>query len=133
MGRGRGKIKKLTVTNDEDPLNGKDEKGPMQKRRGRPQKLLKDDFDEEVVIKIEDDGDKVENGVSSHEMKSPNTTKHGRKRKGNSQVKEKLESAEEKNGVNIHEVTKSDNGFRHNRSRRKSKPHRAAEVGVQCM
>ncbi|XP_061367307.1 uncharacterized protein LOC133310395 [Gastrolobium bilobum] len=136
MGRGRGKAKKLTVTNHEDPGSGEDEKVPMQKRRGRPQKPLKDDFDEEEVEKIEDDSDNVKNGVSDKEMKSPTATEHGRKRKrNNSQVKEKLDSVEEENGVenqtSTDELTKS-NGFRHNGSRRKSKPRRAAEAGVQC-
>lgn len=136
MGRGRGKGKKFTVTNHEDPGSGEDEKIPAQKRRGRPQKPLKDDFDEEEVEKIEDDSDNVKNGVASKEIKSPAaTTEHGRKRKRNLQVKEKLESAEEENGVgnrsSTEELTKS-NGFRHNGSRRKSKPRRAAEAGVQC-
>ncbi|TKY67444.1 hypothetical protein E2542_SST10338 [Spatholobus suberectus] len=137
MGRGRGKGKKLTVSNDEDPISGEDEKVPMQKRRGRPQKLFKDDFDEEVVEEIEEDdshsGDNVKNAVSSKEMKNPNTTKHGRKRKRN--LQEKIEPVEEKNGAvngsNTDDLAKS-NGFRHNGSRRKSKPRRAAEAGVLC-
>lgn len=134
MGRGRGKGKKLTVTNQEDPASGEDEKVPMQKRRGRPQKPLKDDFDEEVE-KIEDDSENVKNGVSNKEMKSPTAAEHARKRKRNSQVKEKLDSVEEENGngnrSSTDELTKS-NGFRHNGSRRKSTPRRAAEAGVQC-
>ncbi|KAL2578859.1 hypothetical protein AAZV13_15G029700 [Glycine max] len=136
MGRGRGKGKKLTVTNFEDPASGEDEKVPTQKRRGRPQKPLKDDFDEEEVEKIEDDSDNVKNGVSNKEMKSPTATENGRKRKRNSQVKEKLDSVEEENGIGngsntTDELTKT-NGFRHNGSRRKSTPRRAAEAGVQC-
>lgn len=135
MGRGRGKGKKLTVTNHEDPQSGEDEKVSTQKRRGRPQKQLKDDFDEEVE-KIEDDNDNVKNEVSSKEMKSPNATENGSKRKRNSQVKEKLELVEEEHGVGNRSSTTDDlaksNGFRHNGSRRKSKPSRAAEAGVQC-
>lgn len=134
MGRGRGKGKKLTVTNHEDPGSGEDEKIPIQKRRGRPQKPLKDDFDEDEVEK-DDESENVKNGVSSKEVKSPTATELGRKRKRNSQVKEKLESAEEENGAgnrsSTDELTKS-NGFRHNGSRRKSTPRRAAEAGVQC-
>ncbi|KAG2371239.1 uncharacterized protein HKW66_Vig0214130 [Vigna angularis] len=137
MGRGRGKGKKLAVINHEDPASGEDEKIPMQKRRGRPQKPLKDDFDEEEVEKIEDDSDNnVKNGISNKEMKSPTATENGRKRKKSSQVKEKLESVEEENGIDngsnsTAELTKS-NGFRHNGSRRKNTPRRAAEAGVQC-
>ncbi|KAL2332204.1 hypothetical protein Fmac_019785 [Flemingia macrophylla] len=134
MGRGR-KGKKLTVTNHEDPASGEDEKVPMQKRRGRPQKPLKDEFDEEVE-KIEDDNDNVKNGISNKEMKSSTVAENGRKRKRNSQVKEKLDSVEEENGIGngsstTDELTKF-NGFRHNGSRRKSTPRRAAEAGVQC-
>jgi len=139
MGRGRGKGKKLTVINHEDPASGEDEKVPMQKRRGRPQKPLKDDFDEEEVEKIEDESDiSVKNGISNKEIKSSTAAENGRKRKRSSQVKEKLESVEEENGIGngngsstTVELTKS-NGFRHNGSRRKSTPRRAAEAGVQC-
>ncbi|KAL5152367.1 hypothetical protein HKD37_13G038523 [Glycine soja] len=136
MGRGRGKGKKLTVANFEDPASGEDEKVPTQKRRGRPQKPLKDDFDEEEVEKIEDDSDNVKNGTAYKEMKSPTATENGRKRKRNSQVKEKLDSVEKENSIGngtstTDELTKA-NGFRHNGSRRKSTPRRAAEAGVQC-
>nr|KYP58454.1 hypothetical protein KK1_013862 [Cajanus cajan] len=104
MGRGR-KGKKLTVTNHEDPAS-------------------------------EDDNDNVKNGISNKEMKSPTAAENGRKRKRNLQVKEKLDSVEEENGIGngsstTDELTKS-NGFRHNGSRRKSTPRRAAEAGVQC-
>ena len=137
MGRGRGKGKKLTVINHEDTASGEDEKVPMQKRRGRPQKPLKDEYDEEEVEKVEDDSDiSVKNGISNKEIKSPTAAENGRKRKRSSQVKEKLESVEEENGIGngsstTAELTKS-NGFRHNGSRRKNTPRRAAEAGVQC-
>ena len=132
MGRSRGKGKKLTISNEEDAISEEEEKVPKQKRRGRPQKLFKDDFDEEEIEEIlEEDacgGDNVKNVVSSKEMKNLNTTKHGRKRKRN--LQEKIEPIEEKI-ESIDELRKS-NGFRHNGSRRKSKPRRAAEAGVQC-
>jgi len=133
MGRGRGKGKKLTVTNQDDTVSGEDEKVPIQKKRGRPQKPVKDDFDEEVE-KI-DDSENVKNGVTNKEMKSPTAAELARKRKRNSQVKEKLDSAEEENGVGSRSSTEESaksNGFRHNGSRRKSTPRRAAEAGVQC-
>ncbi|KAJ7947511.1 Rho GTPase-activating gacO-like protein [Quillaja saponaria] len=136
MGRGRGKGKKLTVTNHEDPGSGEEEKIPAQKRRGRPQKPLKDDFDEDEVEKIEDDdSENVKNGVPGKEMKSLATTENGRKRKRNSQVKEKPDLIKEENGIGNRSITDDStksNGFRHNGSRRKSKPRRAAEAGVEC-
>ncbi|RYR26312.1 hypothetical protein Ahy_B02g060539 [Arachis hypogaea] len=49
---GRGKGKKLNI-NHEDAGSGEDEKLPTQKRRGRPQKPLKDEFDDEGVEKVE--------------------------------------------------------------------------------
>ncbi|KAK9274090.1 hypothetical protein L1049_018904 [Liquidambar formosana] len=136
MGRGRGKGKKLTVSNHEDPGSGEEEKIPAQKRRGRPQKPLKDEIDEEEVEKMEEeDRENANSVISSKEMKSPAAAENGKKRKRYSQVKEKLDSVKEENGIGTRsstdESTKS-NGFRHNGSRRKSKPRRAAEAGVEC-
>ncbi|OIW08964.1 hypothetical protein TanjilG_05940 [Lupinus angustifolius] len=130
MGRGRGKGKKLTVANHDDAVSGEDEKVPVQKRRGRPQKPLKDDFDEDEVEKMDNESDNVKSGVSK-EIKSPIAAERKRKRN----VKEKLEPTEEENGIDnrssTEDLTKS-NGFRHNGSRRKSTPRRAADAGVQC-
>ncbi|XP_015875934.1 uncharacterized protein LOC107412633 [Ziziphus jujuba] len=136
MGRGRGKGKRLTVTNHDDPGSGEEEKIPTQKRRGRPQKPLKDEMDEEENEKIEeDDSENAKAGISTKEMKSPPAAENGKKRKRYSQVKEKSDSVNEENGVGTRsstdDSTKS-NGFRHNGSRRKSKPRRAAEAGVEC-
>lgn len=135
MGRGRGKGKKLTATNHDDPGSGEEEKIPTQKRRGRPQKPLKDEIDDEEVEKIEEeDSENAKSCTPSKEMKSP-VAEIGKKRKRNSQVKEMPDSVEEEkcNGNRLSTVdsTKS-NGFRHNGSRRKSKPRRAAEAGVEC-
>ncbi|XP_044504526.1 uncharacterized protein LOC123224856 [Mangifera indica] len=136
MGRGRGKGKKLTVSNHEDQGSGEEEKIPAQKRRGRPQKPLKDDIDEEEAEKIdEEDGENGKVRTVSNEIKSPTATENGKKRKRNSQVKEKSDSIKEENGIGTRsstaDSTKS-NGFRHNGSRRKSKPRRAAEAVVEC-
>ncbi|GKB72674.1 hypothetical protein Tco_0934086, partial [Tanacetum coccineum] len=116
MGRAK-KGKKYTLTNNnDDPASGDDEKLPSQKRRGRPQKPLTD----EDVEKMEEDDEEHD-----HEEESGNSD--GKKRKRVKQVKEKgdLVKQESPNG------TKS-NGFRHIGSRRKNKPHRAAEAGVEC-
>ncbi|KAG7948014.1 hypothetical protein I3843_14G124500 [Carya illinoinensis] len=135
MGRGRGKGKRLTITNHDDPGSGEEEKIPAQKRRGRPQKPLKDEIDEEVE-KIEgEDSENAKSGTPSKEMKSPSATENGKKRKRNPQVREKPDSVKEENGngnrLSTDDSTKS-NGFRHNGSRRKNKPRRAAEAGVEC-
>lgn len=135
MGRGRGKGKRLTVTNHDDPGSGEEEKIPAQKRRGRPQKPLKDEIDEEVEKIEEEDSENAKSGTPSKEMKSPLATENGKKRKRNPLVKEKPDSVEEENGngnrLSTDDSTKS-NGFRHNGSRRKNKPRRAAEAGVEC-
>lgn len=124
MGRGRGKGKKLTVTNHDDP-GSEEEKIPVQKRRGRPQKPLVDEIDEEENEKLEEE--------DSKEMKS--SVENGKKRKQTPQGKETSDSTKEENGSgtrsNTDDSIKS-NGFRHNGSRRKSKPRRAAEAGVEC-
>ncbi|XP_023530954.1 uncharacterized protein LOC111793344 [Cucurbita pepo subsp. pepo] len=141
MGRGRGKGRKLTVTNHDDAGSGEEEKIPAQKRRGRPQKPLKDEIDEEEAEKIEDDDiENVKgNEIVSKEMKSSSSpaaaTENGKRRRRSSQVKEKLDPVKDENGdgtrSSTDESTRS-NGFRHNGSRRKSKPRRAAEAGVNC-
>lgn len=134
MGRGRGKGKRLTVTNLDDPGNGEDEKIPTQKRRGRPQKPLKDEIDKEVE-KLEEDSENTKNGISTKEMKTLSAVENGKKRKHYTQVKEKSDSIKDENGIGTRsgtdDSTKS-NGFRHYGSRRKNKPRRAAEVGVEC-
>uniref|UniRef100_A0A2P2KUI1 Uncharacterized protein n=1 Tax=Rhizophora mucronata TaxID=61149 RepID=A0A2P2KUI1_RHIMU len=138
MGRGRGKGKKLTVSNHDDNGSGEEEKIPAQKRRGRPQKPLKDDIDEEEVEKTEGEGEDGENGKSSVvniESKSPTASETGKKRKRYTQAKDKADPVKEENGVatrsSTDDSTKS-NGFRQNGSRRKSKPRRAAEAVVEC-
>ncbi|KAJ6346650.1 hypothetical protein OIU76_003350 [Salix suchowensis] len=73
MGRGRGKGKKLTVSNHDDTGSGEEEKIPAQKRRGRPQKPLKDDIDEEEVEKIEDENaGKGKTNITSKDTKKSN-------------------------------------------------------------
>lgn len=136
MGRGRGKGKKFSVANHEDAGSGEEEKIPVQKRRGRPQKPLKDEIDEEDFEKAEEDeSENAKNGVSTKDLKSSVSAENGKKRKRNLQVKEKSDSVKVENDVGTRsstdDSTKS-NGFRHIGSRRKSKPRRAAEVGVEC-
>ncbi|MCL7046597.1 hypothetical protein MKW94_006031 [Papaver nudicaule] len=137
MGRGRGKGKKLTVVSSQEDLGSAGEEVlPAYKRRGRPQKPLKDEIDDEGIEEIQDK-DEVENIKSAiliKEVKTPVIAENGRKRKKNSQVKENTDSVKEDTGVVTRtsaEIIKS-NGFRQNGSRRKSTPRRAAEAGVEC-
>ncbi|GLT49777.1 hypothetical protein SLA2020_233160 [Shorea laevis] len=115
---------------------GEEEKIPAQKRRGRPQKPLKDEIDEEEPEKIEeDDGGNGKTGINGKEIKSPPTAENGKKRKRNSQVKEKADSVKEENGIGTRSSTDDSaksNGFRQNGSRRKNTPRRAAEAVVDC-
>lgn len=136
MGRGRGKGKKQSV--HEDLGSGEEEKIPV-RRRGRPQKPSKDEIgeeEEEEVVKVEDEEDDIENtkgSVFNKDVKNQAAV-NGKKRKRTSQVKE-VDSVKVENGVgtktNTNDLIKSV-GFRQNGSRRKNKPRRAAEVGVEC-
>ncbi|GMH11502.1 hypothetical protein Nepgr_013343 [Nepenthes gracilis] len=129
MGRGRGKGKKLNA-NHEDPGSVDEERIPAQKRRGRPQKPLKDDIDEEEVEKLEDDDSEIKSmGLSSKGMNPVTAGDNEKKRKQNSLAKENENGVETMSSTD--DSAKS-NGFRHIGSRRKSKPRRAAEVGVEC-
>lgn len=156
MGRGRGKAKKsTTATNNEDLGSGEEEKLPTQKRRGRPTKPLKEDMDEHDDV-AQDDHTENNNKSATKESSTPTKEDNGKKRKRNSQAKEKSSSViaaapakEEETRVVVSNTTKSSststvtttsddgsikitNGFRHIGSRRKNKPRRAAEVGVEC-
>ncbi|CBI30035.3 unnamed protein product, partial [Vitis vinifera] len=102
MGRGRGKGKKQTV------IATRDDPGS--------------------------DGENEKGPITSKDAKNQATTENGRKRKRSLQTKENSDSVKEENGTE----TKSNNndlksvGFRQNGSRRKNKPRRAAEAGVEC-
>ncbi|XP_022873913.1 uncharacterized protein LOC111392749 isoform X2 [Olea europaea var. sylvestris] len=139
MGRGRGKGKKQSAIAARDDVgSGEDEKIPS-RRRGRPQKPLKDEFEEEdEVKKIEEEEENGQDSKSSglnRSTKNLAATEKGRKRIRPSQVNENADLVKEENGVgiktNASDLIKSV-GFRPNRSRRKNKPRRAAEVGVEC-
>ncbi|KAK4741999.1 hypothetical protein SAY87_025587 [Trapa incisa] len=137
MGRGRGKGKKISASNHDDALE-EEEKVPVQKRRGRPQKPVKEAFDDEEAGKVEEeekDGDDAKSGIAMKEARSPVEAENGNKRKRSTQVKGRSSLTKEENGgetrSSIEELSKP-NGFRHNGSRRKSKPRRAAEAGVDC-
>ncbi|KAL3647624.1 hypothetical protein CASFOL_008592 [Castilleja foliolosa] len=132
MGRFGAKGKKLSVTNKDDTVSSEKEKVTVQKRRGRPQKPLKDEINEDEAPKIEDEDSEGTTGVPNNDVKATN----GKKRKRNVQVKEKVDLVEEENGngtkSSTEEESKNSNGLRQYRNRRKSKPRRAAEAVVEC-
>lgn len=135
MGRGRGKGKKQSAI-VEDFVSDEDDKIPAHRKRGRPLKPVTDENEEvEVTEKIEKDEENVNGNVSNGDLKTQVITVNKRKRKRSSQVKKKIEPMKEENGVRAKsspgDSVKSP-GFRQNGSRRKSKPHRAAEAGVDC-
>ncbi|KAK6149206.1 hypothetical protein DH2020_016731 [Rehmannia glutinosa] len=129
MGRGRGKGKKQSsIGARDDTASGEDEKFSV-RRRGRPQKPLKDNIEEEdKVVKIEDkddndDVEEIKSSVLSKNTKNQAATENGRKRKRPSQVKENGDSVKEQNGIvtktNANDLIKSV-GYRQNGSRRKT-------------
>jgi hypothetical protein len=136
MGRGRGKGKKQSTSVD-DLVSDEEDKVPAHRKRGRPLKPVTDENEEvEVIEKIEkDDEENVNGNVSNNDLKTQVITVNKRKRKRSSQVKEKIEPMKEENGVRAKsspgDSVKS-TGFRQNGSRRKNKPRRAAEAGVDC-
>ncbi|PIA53393.1 hypothetical protein AQUCO_00900162v1 [Aquilegia coerulea] len=131
MGRGRGKGKKLTaVSSHDDTGSGGEEILPAHKRRGRPQKPLKDDIDdEEIDEKMEKIDIENEKSANLNKERKPAEAQIGKKRR-RPPIKENPDSIKEENGVSTDNI--KTNGFRQNGSRRKSKPRRAAEAGVDC-
>ncbi|KAK4378045.1 hypothetical protein RND71_004341 [Anisodus tanguticus] len=127
MGRGRAKAKKQSVR--EDLVSGEEEKIPV-RRRGRPQKPKDEPEEEEEVEKVVEE----KGSVLNKDIKNA-VGEDGKKRKRPSQDVENKDSVKEENGVgnktNPNDLIKSV-GFRPNGSRRKNKPRRAAEVGVEC-
>ncbi|KAK6941905.1 hypothetical protein RJ641_027282 [Dillenia turbinata] len=139
MGRGGGKAKKQTLAGNEDHRSGGEEKVPAYRRRGRPQKPLKDEIEEEENEEMEkveeEDGEILKSTVTSKDTKSQAVKETGGKRKRSSQVKEGSDSVKEENGLSNKSSTDDSTksiGCRQNGSRRKSKPRRAAEAGVEC-
>ncbi|VAI33730.1 unnamed protein product [Triticum turgidum subsp. durum] len=129
MGRPRGgKAKEsMEAAKNEDAGSAGEEVIPAYKRRGRPQKLLKHDADEEEdTAKVEDDGDGTKEKIAPRKESTGAAGNGGKKRRR--QSKRGSESAtEEKGGAPARAPT----GFRQNGSRRKSTPRRAAEAGVE--
>lgn len=128
MGRGRGKGKKLTVsTSHEDPWEDGEEVHTAF-RRGKPQKPLKEDTDEDDPAKI--------GGEDDMKLSAPNYGVEGtevvveKKRKRDSKSEANSAKTENGAGSGSMELSTSSNSFRRNGRQRKGKPCRAAGVGV---
>ncbi|XP_071720445.1 uncharacterized protein [Rutidosis leptorrhynchoides] len=120
MGRGKSKTKKSSSIAHHEDGSGEEEKLPV-KRRGRPTKAQKEEYEHEKMNENE-------------ETKLEAPLEIGNKRKQPLlQTEENVDLIKDDDGVgptkNDQELTKNV-GFRHNGSRRKNKPRRAAEVGV---
>ncbi|CAN7063004.1 unnamed protein product, partial [Brassica rapa subsp. trilocularis] len=140
MRRGRGKGRKQSASAREDRGSGDEEKIPAYRRRGRPHKPMRDDFEEEeeeeeeMVEKLEQEEDIDDTNESSVTSKKQ---ENERKRKisngDNADLKEEETELELGSKSSMDGSTKSiSTGFRQNGSRRKSKPRRAAEAVVEC-
>ncbi|RAL51797.1 unnamed protein product [Cuscuta campestris] len=112
MGRGRGKGKKLN--HHEDLGSGGEEKKQPVRKRGRPVKPAKEEDDDienntKVAEGLEDGGDNA---------------------KGDTTILSKDGGDGNAGPTDLKRVAVA--GYRQNGSRRKNKPRRAAEVGVEC-
>jgi len=136
MGRVRSRGRKQTVVTASDDRRSGRENVLASKRRGQPQKPLKDGIKEdERIDKVED------NAESSKRLITRNSTDHmdlengTKKRKSPVQFKENADFIEE-DGISGGKSSNEDSikpvRLRQNGSRRKSKPRRAAGVGVEC-
>lgn len=128
MGRGRGKGKKLTVsTSHEDP--GEDGEEVLTAfRRGKPQKPLKENIDEDDAEKIGGEDD-MKLSAPNDEVEGPEVVVE-KKRKKDSKSEENSVKTENGAGSESMELSTSSNSFRRNGRQRKGKPCRAAGVGV---
>ena len=135
MRRGRGKGKKRSVVSSREDLGSGEDEKQAYKRRGRPQKQLKDDLEEDEVEKTEEDGEDVKGSIPIKDMKNLAATENGRKRKRTMQAEENMDSVKKENVITTKSRTDDSTksaGYRQNGSRRKNKPRRAAEAVVEC-
>lgn len=133
--RGKGKKQNIVATS-EDMGSGVEEKVPV-RRRGRPLKISKNENqvnNEAEKVEEEEESEKTNGVLSDQSIKPQMNMENGRKRRP-SRIKESHEMIEDQTGAetknNSTDSIKSV-GFRQIGSRRKNKPRRAAEVGVEC-
>ncbi|XP_074371678.1 uncharacterized protein LOC141712588 [Apium graveolens] len=133
--RGKGKKQNIAGTS-EDMGSVVEEKAPV-RRRGRPLKISKNDNQvnsEPEKVEEEEESEKTNGVLSDQSIKPQMTVENGRKRRP-SRIKESQEMIEDQSGLET-KIDSTDSmkpvGFRQIGSRRKNKPRRAAEVGVEC-
>lgn len=137
MGRVRGRGKKQTLVTREDPGSGEEEKVPRIRKRGRPQKPVKEDIEvnDHETDKVEEIVELTKDSLSGKDVKNEAATENGRKRKRSAQAKDSIDSVKEENVIktkpSANDAVKFA-GYRTNGNRRKNKPRRAAEAGVEC-
>ncbi|KAI9122372.1 hypothetical protein K1719_007061 [Acacia pycnantha] len=127
MGKGRGKGKKQSVITKREE-HGSEDKDSDYRQSGMQQKSERDEIEE-----VEEASGNVQDGENMKAINS--STENKRKRKRSVLVKEKTDPVKEENAIrtnNLDEDSKKPAGFRQSRSRRKNKPRRAAEAGVNC-
>ncbi|GAB2221536.1 hypothetical protein Droror1_Dr00012720 [Drosera rotundifolia] len=135
MGRGRGKGRRQSARDDAD--SGEDERIPASKRRGRPQRLIKNEEDGDTEMMDDDDTENVKSSITDKDAVDQNTGEDGKKRRNSMADKEDSDMGEDEKGSGAKSSTMTGEsvksvGFRQIGSRRKGKPRRAAEVGVEC-
>jgi hypothetical protein len=133
MGRGRGRGKKLTlIRSHEDKGSSGEEVVPARKRRGRPQKRLAEKIDQTEIENFVEKVDGDEEQLDDAKLKNI-TAAVGNKR--GRPLKEGSNIVVEENNSSIRSSSDESaraSGFRQNGSRRKNKPRRAAEAGLEC-
>lgn len=133
--RGKGKKQNIVGTS-EDMGSVVEDKAPV-RRRGRPLKISKNDnqvSSEPEKVEEEEESEKTNGVLSDQSVKPQMNVENGRKRRP-SRIKESHEMIEDQTGMET-KINSANSikpvGFRQIGSRRKSKPRRAAEVGVEC-
>ncbi|KAI6673816.1 hypothetical protein NL676_001722 [Syzygium grande] len=100
-----------------------------------PQKPVKEEGDDLETDKIEEIVELTKDSLSGKDVKNEAATENGRKRKRSAQAKDSIDSVKEENGIknkpSANDAVKFV-GYRTNGNRRKNKPRRAAEAGVEC-
>jgi hypothetical protein len=133
MGRGRGRGKKLTtVRSHEDKGSSGEEVVPAKKRRGRPQKRFASKIDQADVENFVEQVDADQEEADDAKLKNSAAaggTKRGRPLKEGSNIA--VEDTNSTVRLSSDESTRT-NGFRQIGSRRKNKPRRASEAGLEC-
>ena len=131
MGKGRGKGKKQSAIAKREEHGNEGDKDSGYRLSGKQENSLKDETEE-----VEAASGNIEN-MENIKVKN-SSTDNKRKRKRTVPVKEHVDPVKEESAIKTKgnpdddDDSKKPAGFRQNGSRRKNKPRRAAEAGVDC-